>query len=222
VVSGTRLDDGSRIPRSIVSRYENPFRRINSARPTSNQRSNSVIDDAGGIRVTKITRTVATCSTNPLPYINYGNVSKLRSRKSLPSGLTLLPLRSEGGLRSWLACDEPARLRTGFQGSHSSRSGIRGPLHPPRHRSSLLVPQWYASVGRLAGAAHRPLVLGSAERNLEAGLTLPRFPTAGVTPGTAFLTEWGAPLLRRLRRTLPLRAPSVRLPIRCRIYKLKH
>ena len=37
----------------------------------------------------------------------------------------------------------------------------------------------------------------------------PRFSYGGGTPGSVFVREWGAPLLRRLRRTLLLRAPSV-------------
>src|SRR5512141_3075801 len=37
----------------------------------------------------------------------------------------------------------------------------------------------------------------------------PVFPTAGVPQGVEFIREWGAPLLRQLRRTLPLGAPHV-------------
>jgi len=54
-------------------------------------------------------------------------------------------------------CGEPARLRTGLQGSIPSDPGIRGPLHPPRHRSP---PSPYR-IGTLRSgaspeAAHRP------------------------------------------------------------------
>jgi hypothetical protein len=42
---------------------------------------------------------------------------------------------SEGDSVRGSPCDEPARLRTSLQGSIPADPGIRGPLHPPRHRS---------------------------------------------------------------------------------------
>jgi hypothetical protein len=84
-------------------------------------------------------------------------------------------------------CGEPARLRTGLQGSIPLDPGIRGPLHPPRHRSPpSSYRRGYDSVGRLAGGGASILSVHGLCGNgtLEAGLTLPPvLPTAGVPQG---------------------------------------
>src|SRR5512140_3618317 len=125
-----------------------------------------------------------------------------------PPGLPLR-LRRPGGRGSVRGspCDEPARLRTGLQGSIPSPPGIRGPLHPPRHRSPPSpYRHGYASVGRLAGGGASTLsVLGlCGNGTLESGLTLPPvFPTAGVPQGAYFVRKWGMRLPCFLPDTLP-------------------
>jgi len=112
-------------------------------------------------------------------------------------------------------------------GSIPSDPGIRGPLHPPRHRSLPLVPQWYASVGRLVGGGASTLsVLGSAGTNPGAGLTLPPFSYCGV-PRTDFLRSGCPVFLRGVPRSVvrpgvgvPSCGDSATLPLRdllCRL-----
>src|SRR5659263_351731 len=100
-------------------------------------------------------------------------------------------------------CGEPARLRTGLQGSIPTDPGIRGSLHPPRHRSPpSSYRSGYASVGRLAGGGASTLSVHGLCGNgtLEAGLTLPPvLPTAGV-PRQREARTGAPPLLRRLCR----------------------
>src|SRR3970282_1129417 len=111
--------------------------------------------------------------------------------------------------------DEPARLRTGLQGSIPADPGIRGTLHPPRH----LPPpspyrRGYASVGRLAGGGASTLSVHGLCGNgtLETALTLPPvLPTTGV-PRRREARIGAPPLLRRLRRTFPLRALPIGPP----------
>jgi len=94
---------------------------------------------------------------------------------------------SEGDSVRGSPCGGPARLRTGLQGSIPSDPGIRGPLHPPRHRSPpSSYRSGYASVGHLAGGGASTLSVHGLFGNgtLEAGLTLPPvLPTAGVPQG---------------------------------------
>jgi hypothetical protein len=93
-------------------------------------------------------------------------------------------------------CGEPARLRTGLQGSIPSDPGIRGPLHPPRHRSP---PSPYRigtpRSGASPEAAHRPsrcTASAGTEPWRPASLCPPFFLLRG-TPGSAFLTGVGRP-----------------------------
>jgi hypothetical protein len=111
-------------------------------------------------------------------------------------------------------CGEPARLRTGFQGSIPSDPGIRGPLHPPRHRSPpSSYRSGYASVGRLAGggaSAHSVHGL-FGNGTLEAGLTVPPCSSyCGGTPGSAFRTGVGRPPPAATPPGPPVACPSNR------------
>jgi hypothetical protein len=94
---------------------------------------------------------------------------------------------SEGDSVRGSPCGGPARLRTGLQGSIPSDPGIRGPLHPPRHRSPPSpYHRGYASVGRLAGGGASTLSVHGLFGNgaLETGLTVPPvLSTAGVPQG---------------------------------------
>jgi hypothetical protein len=92
-------------------------------------------------------------------------------------------------------CGEPARLRTGLQGSIPSDPGIRVPLHPPRHRSP---PSPYRigtpRSGASPEAAHRPSRC-SASAGTEPwrpASLCPRSSCCGGTPA-ARSSYWGAP-----------------------------
>ena len=79
---------------------------------------------------------------------------------------------SEGASVRGSPCGQPARLRTGVQGSIPSDPGIRGPLHPLRLRCPPSpYRSGYASVGRLAGRGASTLSVHGLFRNgpLDAG-----------------------------------------------------
>ena len=110
--------------------------------------------------------------------------------------LRLRRLGGRGSVRG-SPCGEPARLRSGLQGSIPSDPGIRGPLHPPRLRSPpSSYRSGYASVGRLAGGGASTLSVHGLFGNgtLEAGLTVPPvLPTAGVPQGSVVRPGVGRP-----------------------------
>ena len=146
-----------------------------------------------------------TCPECPFVRLPFYWAPGIRSKRSGTPGLPLR-LRRLGGRGSVRGspCDEPARLRTGLQGSIPSDPGIRVRLRrlggqgfvrgspcgePARLRFTSLRPP---SCG---GSAVPLLVHGlCGNGTLEAGLTVPPvLPTAGVPQGANFVWEWGAP-----------------------------
>jgi len=109
--------------------------------------------------------------------------------------LRLRRLGGRGSVRG-SPCGEPARLRTGLQGSIPSDPGIRGPLHPPRHRSPPHRTQW-VRLGRAPCRRRRIDPLGARplrERNPgDRPHCAPRSSCSGGTPGSVVRPGVGAP-----------------------------